>query len=628
MTARAQIAYSRAMRGMNGVNEDRARRGIRAAAILVALVCAGLAASGCGGAPATGSGSGSAGTDSATRADADAEQRLAALVERYIAETAAAAPTVATYWGIHEHDHRVADLSAEGMAARAAQLRALLAEVESIERASLRPPAYYDHRLLEYRLRAGLLELEEIRTWERNPMNYVSEISSALASLVDRDFAPMAERMPALEARMAAIPSVVAAARANLGDDLSEVPAVWAATALRMAEGLVDFVRDDLPARIADEDGDAISAEARASFARTHAQALRDLEGFVGWLRDQVAPAAQGDFRLGRELFMRKLRYEEHVEITPEELRAQNQKAIRFYHEWVARETARIDPSAEPAAVMAAITERYPAPEELLDTARGYLQQAREFVIERDLLTLPSRSQPTVRPTPPYARLGFASMSVPGPFEEVATEAYYNITTVNPAWSPTQVHQHMTYFNHPGLLGVTVHEGFPGHYVQLLFRDALPSVMRLIEDAGTLREGWAHYVEQMMIDEGLGEGAPEIRLGQLRRALQRHARWHAALALHVFDASVEETSKRFEEIAYFAAFPARRETERGTYNPTYLYYALGRMQILELRDALAAAHEARGEAFSLRAFHDQFLGLGLPPSLAREVMLGETPSAR
>jgi len=212
-------------------------------------------------------------------------------------------------------------------------------------------------------------------------------------------------------------------------------------------------------------------------------------------------------------------------------------------------------------------------------------------------------------------------MSIPGPFEESATESFYNITNVDPTWSAEQQAQHLTYFNHPGLLGVSIHEAMPGHFVQLHYKRRLESRVRRVLAGATLVEGWAHYAEQMMIDEGLGDGRPEIRLGQLRRALQRHARWYAALALHTSDSSIDEVSRRFAEIAYFAEFPARREVLRGTYDPLYLSYALGRMQILELRENYRKQRDADGSGFTLKEFHDRFLKLGLPAPLAGELML-------
>jgi uncharacterized protein (DUF885 family) len=548
-----------------------------------------------------------------------AAQRFADASRRYLAEYAAAHPVTATEWGLHAHDHALADLDATAMDARAAQIRALLTEIESIDATTLRGPARHDHRLLDHALRAELLELEEIRSWQRNPMLYNDEIASGLASLVDREFAPVGERMQALIARMDAIPRVIAAARANLRD----VPRVFAETAVRLTQGTLSFLRTHLPAALAAQGVAAVEPALVQRFQAAHSRAVAEIEGFAAWLEREVLPTANGDFRLGRDLFQRKLRYEEHVDLTPEELRDRNENAIREYHAWIAREAARIDPDQPPAAVMEAIAADYPAPDALLDTSRQYMTQARQHVIDRALLTLPSDALPIVRPTPAYARTGFASMSVPGPFETRATQAYYNITLVDPSWDAARTHQHLTYFNHPGLLGISVHEAFPGHFVQLLYRPSLPSELRKVLLSGTLVEGWAHYTEQMMVDEGLGQGAPAVRLAQLRRALQRHARWYAGLALHVFDVPIPEAAARFQEIAYFAAFPALRETERGAYNPTYLYYALGRMQILALREEYRAQHAARGERFSLQEFHDRFLRLGLPPSLAREEMLSD-----
>jgi uncharacterized protein (DUF885 family) len=212
-------------------------------------------------------------------------------------------------------------------------------------------------------------------------------------------------------------------------------------------------------------------------------------------------------------------------------------------------------------------------------------------------------------------------MSTPGPFETAADEAYYNVTLVDPNWGPRQQAQHLTYFNYPGLLGVSIHEVMPGHFVQLLYRQRVPTDLRKVFMPASLIEGWAHYVEQMMIDEGLGGGDPAVRLGQLRRALQRQARWHAALSMHAYGESVLQAAVEFQRIAYFADFPALRETQRGTHNATYLYYALGRMEILRLREDYRRHLESRGETFLLREFHDRLLTLGLPIPLARQVLI-------
>jgi uncharacterized protein (DUF885 family) len=277
---------------------------------------------------------------------------------------------------------------------------------------------------------------------------------------------------------------------------------------------------------------------------------------------------------------------------------------------------------------MDSLTRVYPAPERLIATARAQLDTIRRFIIEQRIVTLPSDRMPTVRETPPYARGGFASMDTPGPFESRVTEAFYNITNVDPGWTAEQKAQHMTYFNYPGLLGITVHEAMPGHFVQLLYRSQIPTEVRKVFAPSSLVEGWAHYTEQMMVDEGLGGGDPGVRLGQLRRALQRHARWHAGLAMHAYGEPLDSAARRYQQIAYFEPFPALREVQRGTSDPTYLYYALGRMQILKLREDYRRYLESQGKQFVLRDFHDQFLRLGLPVSLARQVMIpGDTASS-
>jgi len=526
-------------------------------------------------------------------------------------------PVRATGLGIHLYDARLPDLSAEAHARKTAALRAWLERLRRIDHSALTGDAVFDVRVLENAIRADLLELEEVREWRRNPMVYNGVIVYGLSSLSSREFAPVEERMRSLMARMAAIPTVLASAKANLAD----VPRPWAEQTVRDTRGTVSYLRKDLTAALQAQGLSRVEPPLREQFEAARKKAEAEVEDFARWLEKELLPRATGDFRLGKALFEKKLALEEHVELSAEQLRDINERAIRYYQDWVAREAARIDPKKTPAQVMEAITQDYPPAEELIPTARRQLQEVQRFVLDKKLVTLPSDRLPTVRETPPYARMGFASMDTPGPFEQHATEAYYNITNVEPDWTPEQKAQHLTYFNRSGLLGITVHEAMPGHFVQLLYEAQIPTEVRKVFNVASVVEGWAHYTEQMMVDEGLGGGDPAIRLGQLRRALQRHARWHAALALHVFGDSVDQAARRYAEIAYFEPFPAMREVQRGTFNPTYLYYALGRMQILKLREDYRRAQEARGEKFSLRDFHDRLLRLGLPITLARQALL-------
>ncbi len=556
-----------------------------------------------------------------TAAPSAADAAYTRLAREYLDWYAEANPTRATTLGFHPHDARLPDVSADALARKAEALRAWLTRLEAVDRAALTGDAAIDIRVLENALRADLAELEEERPWEKNPGFYVGLIATGLSSLSSREFAPVSERMRSLRSRMAHIPAVLDAAKANLGG----VPKLWAQLALRDARGTVTYLRTDLPKALDAQGFARLDSAERDAFTTAREEAARHVEAHAAWLEKDLLPKADGDYRLGREKLERKLALEEHVTLSADQLRDINERAIREYKAWVAREAAKVDPNKTPEQVMAALVKDHPAADQLISTARAQLVELQRFVRERDILTLPSDRLPTVRETPPYARLSFASMDTPGPFETKATEAYYNITPVEPGWTPEQQAQHLTYFNRAGLLGISVHEGIPGHFVQLLYESKIPTDVRKVFSSASLVEGWAHYTEQMMVDEGLGNGDPNIRLGQLRRALQRHARWYAALALHVYNEPLEAVAKRYAEIAYFEPFPALREVERGTSNPTYLYYAVGRMQILKLREDYRRHLEARGQPFVLKDFHDRFLRLGLPVSLARGVLMpGDT----
>lgn len=542
-------------------------------------------------------------------------------IREYMDWLAASNPVRATQLGFHEHDAHLQDVSRAGLNRRAEALRGWLTRLEQVNCANLSGDEALDSEMLRNAIRAELLTLEEEHVWERNPSAYVGVISGGLSSLSLRDFAPLAERMPDLRSRMARIPSVLEAAKANLQD----VPRLWAQQAIRDARGTQVFLRVDLPRALAAQGVDKLPAQDVEAFNAAREEALKQMQGFTEWLEKDLLPRANGDFRLGRELFEKKLSLEEFITLNADQLRDINERAITEYKAWVARETAKVDPTQPPEVVMATLAKDHPASEELIPLARTQLAELQRFVREKNILTLPSDTLPSVRETPPYERLGFASMDTPGPFEGKAKEAWFNITNVEPEWSTEQKAQHLTYFNRAGLLGITVHEAMPGHFVQLLYGARIPTDVRKVYTPASVVEGWAHYAEQMMVDEGLGQGDPAVRLGQLRRALQRHARWYAALALHVYNEPVDVVAKRFAEIAYFEPFPALREVERGTSNPTYLYYALGRMQILKLREDYRKSLEAQGKKFVLKDFHDRFLQLGLPVSLARKVLIpGDT----
>lgn len=539
---------------------------------------------------------------------------FSSLEEEFLSWYYEADPVRATRLGIHDHDARLPDYDRGSVQRRIDDLLDFLSRLERIPITLLEPERRWDYAMLDFGIRSQLLELEEVRRWARDPRLYTGTLAGGLAALAQRDFAPVEERVRNLASRMEAASELLAAARSNLRNP----PRLWTELAIQETLGLVSYLETDLPAALAAQAG------GRPDHARLSAASERlatALTGHAEWLEEELLPRSNGNFRLGRFLFERKLLYEEHTNLSARQLDELNREMIEEYRNRVAEVAAEIDHTRSPESVMDSITREYPEPADLIETARSMMLEAREWVLGNDIVTIPTERVPEVRETPPYARSGFASMDAPGPFEEGDLESFYNITNVDPSWTPEQQAQHMTYFNYPGLLGVTVHETFPGHFVQLAYMQEVESPLRKVFAPRSVTEGWAHYTEEMVLDETFGDGDPALRLGQLRRALQRHARWHAGLQLHAFGAEIEDVVRDYMEIAYFDEFPARREVIRATYDPTYLYYALGRMQIFELRSDYRQHVEEQGREFSLQAFHDEFLSLGLPVTVAREAML-------
>lgn len=546
-----------------------------------------------------------------------AEARYGQLSEAFLGWYFEVHPILATQMGVHAHDAALPDWSAAGVAARVAQLQDWRLRFARLDPLELTPDSALDLQLIGHGIEAELLSIERVGPWRRDPRHAISVLTSALASLAEREFAPLEQRLAWMRARMQGLPRILRLAREQLAD----VPALWVELALRNADGALRFLERDLPGMLQAQGLERVEDPLQAAWQGDRLGLIASFREHRTWLEQELRPRARGDYRLGAELFMEKLRLEEFVQQDADTLWERNERAIQDYQRWVQEVAREIDPERSVSEVMASLTSDHPSPETLLPTARQMLLQCRDFILQEGIVSLPSERLPLVRETPDYARQGFASMSTPGPFEQLAQEAYYNITNVDPSWSATQQSEHLTYFNYPGLLGITVHEAMPGHFVQLLYEQRLPTDVRRIFTTASLVEGWAHYTEQMMVDEGLGAGDPRIRLGQLRRALQRHARWYAGMALHVKGEPFDEVVSRFSEIAFFAPFPALREVQRASYDPTYLYYALGRMQIFELRAELEALASQQGEALDLKRFHDTLLSLGLPLPLARSVML-------
>lgn len=549
-----------------------------------------------------------------------AAEEFAAVRDGFLDWYFEAYPVRASELGMHAHDARLPAMDRMAVQDRIDDLLDWIGDLEEIPFTLVRGDDRYDYAIMEFALRAELLDLEEIRSWAIDPRLYTRVLASGIASLAQREHVSDEARLEALRSRMAAGPALLEVARANL----RRPPVVWVEMALEDARGLAMYLETQLPARV---NGGATAP--LPSVLRTERDELvAALDEHVRWLEADLLPVASGDFRLGRYLFQRKLLYEEHISLSIEELSRLNRAAVTEIQQRVSQVAAEIDPARTPGAIADSVARLHPDPEALLIEAAAMMASLREWTDSAGVVTIPDPNLPTVRESPPYARSRPAYLDVPGPFESERLDAFYNLTTPLAEWGEERTQEYLTYFNRPALLGMTIHETFPGRYVQAGFEREVSSAIRRVFTPRSFTEGWAHYAEQMTLDEGYAGGDPVLRLGQLLRVLQRHARWQAALQIHALDASIEDVVTEFAETSRLPEALARQEVARATYEPTYLYDALGRMQILELRDDYREFLEQAEEAFSLREFHDALLQQHLPLPLVREVMMPTRPEPR
>jgi uncharacterized protein (DUF885 family) len=392
--------------------------------------------------------------------------------------------------------------------------------------------------------------------------------------------------------------------------------------AIRMGEGSVGFFRDDVRAWATDAAG--ADAQLLQEFDAANGAVVKALEGAAAWLKNDLLARSKGRYAIGADTFARQLLYEEMVDLPLDKLLALGEAALRRDQEALAATARKIDPSRTPAQVMKALSDDQPTEADLIPSARRTIESIRQFLLDKRIVTIPSEVRPTVRETPPYARNGgFASMDTPGAYETKATEAFYYVRPPEKGWDARHKEEYLRLFNKPVLQIVTIHEAYPGHYIQFLYAKQYPTKTRRLTYCGTNVEGWAHYCEQMMVEEGYGGDDPKIRLAQLSAALLRDCRFVVGLKLHTQGMTVEQGAQFFEKEGYQEAATAYEEARRGAYNPTYLYYTLGKLQIYKLREDY---RRAKGKDYQLETFHNEFVRQGgLPIKLIRRILLpGDT----
>ena len=541
-------------------------------------------------------------------------------------------PTSGTQTGLHQYDTQLEDYSAATVQHQAADLHAYEKKIEAIDPSALDASVAADREILLNSIRSQLLSLEVIRNWEKNPDNYSSGVTNSIFVLMERPFAPANTRLRAAVAREKLIPQVFLEARRNLKNP----PRIFTEIALEQIDGLVSFFQTDVPSAFAD----ATDPEAKAAFAKSNAAVIQSLKDYGVWLKADLLPRSNGDFRLGSDTFRKKLLYDEMVDIPLDRLLQIALDDLHHNQSEFNRIAKELDPTKTPQQVLAELATIHPAPDQLLPAFHQTFASLVDFINTHHIITIPSRVEPTLEETPPFMRATTqASMDPPGPYETHSTKAYFNVTLPEKDWTPEHIAEHMAAFNAGTIISTSVHEAYPGHYIQFLWQDQFPSKVRKLIGTNTNIEGWAHYCEQMMLDQGYGapgttgpdgklidqREAKLIRLGQLQDALLRDARFVNSIKLHTAQGepsgiwTTDQAAAFFVHEGYQSPAVGLMETKRGTADATYLYYTLGKLEIMKLREDLKAK---QGAAFNLQQFHDDFMRQGPAPiKIIRKAML-------
>ena len=554
----------------------------------------------------------------AQNSDADFDK----LADEFISGYLTARPLHGTQLGLHQYDGKISDYTRLAIDAEVARLKRFDDKLQKFDASKLSPRASIDRRILQAAIKKELFEIQDMASYDRNPMVYARALDVNL--YVKRDFKPLDARIRDIIAIEDQAQNIMTAAKTNLRDVL---PKPYVELAIQIANGAADFLEKNLVEAI----GEISDQQLRAAFQESNKQAADALKEYASWLSKERLPKATADFALGEEKYRRMLATTELVDLPPAKILEIGLQQLKNEQAAFAEAAKQIDPKKTPAQVFKQIQNEHPTAENLIPDVAKDLDAIRQYVVDHHIVTVPSEVRAQVKETPQYRRAtSFASMDTPGAFETRATEAYYYVTPVENNWTQKQKDEWLTSFNYFTADVISIHEAYPGHYVQFLHLNSSPATKtEKIFSSYAFIEGWAHYCEKMMLDEGFGSAAnptPEqkmratkYRMAQADEALLRLCRLCVSIKMHTQGMSVEDGAKFFRDNCYYEDKPAHSEAMRGTFDPGYLNYTLGKLQILKLR---ADYKVQEGANFSLEKFHDEMLNHGMPPiRLLREIML-------
>ncbi|GGO89873.1 DUF885 domain-containing protein [Stakelama pacifica] len=515
-------------------------------------------------------------------------------------------PAFAVYQGRHDFDGKLPDWSEKGLDAKAAFLKETVRKARTFN--NLNKQQQFERDYIIKVAEGQLFWLEDADLPHRNPSYYVGGGLDPNV-YVARNYADPKVRMRAMIEFFNAVPQSAQQIRANLQMPLPETFIDYGVAAFN---GFAEYYTGDARAAFADVKDDGLHQR----FDESAMRAAKSLQGLAQWLDNNRGKATQ-HFQLGPERFARMLKTTEAVDIPLDQLEAIGRADLKRNQQALAAACAEYAAGKTIPECVGKMNADKPEGGPVA-AARKQVEQLRAFVTSHDLVSIPGTEQARVEEAPPYNRQNLAYIDPPGPFEKGIPSIYY-ISPPNPEWSKEKQQAYI-----PGkddLLFVTVHEVMPGHFVQFLHANRSDFLFGRLFVGYAFAEGWAHYAEEMMWDAGYGDGSPEVHIGQLSNALLRDCRFLSAIGLHARGMTVAQSREMFEQQCYIDPGNAEQQAARGTYDPAYLNYTLGKLMIRKLRDDWTAS---RGGRKAWKAFHDQFLSYGGPPiPLVRQQMMGE-----
>lgn len=548
----------------------------------------------------------------AAAASGTEKARFDRLLHRETRERFAANPSFATYMGVHDFDTQLENTSRASIDAQAASIRRAIAELGTIDKAKLDPATRIDYDLFDSDLRGRLFRLTELKDWEKDPGAY--GYGFAIDNLIARKFAPPATRLRAVIARLRQVPRQLDNGKANVKNP-AELLARFSADDL---EGLVDYLNTDVPRAFPTVKDKALWKQYDA--AKLTAQTAT--RAYVKWIRDELIPNAHGSYVLGEDAFRKRLHYEEMIDVPIDSLLSVGMRELYRLQDRYEAAASRVAPGAPVELVEGMMRHDHPTKDKLLDEVRALLDNLRDYCIESHFIDIPAGVPLQVRATPEFvASRSFASFDGPGPLETKARDSYYNVTVPAAGWDSARVEQHLEGYSRWSLPSVSIHECYPGHYVHSLYMAEAPTYARKVMGCSSFAEGWGLYVEEALFDDGYAKGDAMKEFGMLRWALVRACRLQVGIRVHTRGMTMDEATQFFVDHAHMEKANAEREAYRAAFDPLYVVYTIGAMQIRKLRDDV---HAKDGDKFDLAHFHERILSQGsLPVALLRRILLSD-----